>query len=265
MKTFITSDDLKINYEIEGRGKTLIFIHGWAGDLTRFNGLKDELREDYKLISYDLRGHGKSELSKDKISISQLAKDLKELIDYLKLERYSIIGWSLGAFVALEYLKENPDSKLEELFIIDMPPKILNDDDWNFGIGHGIYSIYDAMKDMGLIFRDFRSFCKLFIDRVDPNFTDEEKLASLNYMADNDILTMAGLWHDIVMMDYRRFLNDLDMPTSLIYGSKSNFCSKGTANYYKREVENMKLYEVEGASHFIVVEKPRDIAKIIKG
>ena len=59
----VTSDGVRISYDVVGKGRPLVLLHGWCGDRSWWTepGYVDELRGDYRLVSIDLRGHGASD------------------------------------------------------------------------------------------------------------------------------------------------------------------------------------------------------------
>lgn len=92
-----------LNYLDVGKGEEIVFIHGlgnriqaWAPQL--------ELTSKFRLIIIELRGHGDSP-KKDNINVEFFAKDIIEVLDYLKIDKAHFVGLSLGGIVALEICK----------------------------------------------------------------------------------------------------------------------------------------------------------------
>ena len=93
----------KLNYAVGGKGKTLLFIHGLSDNLLYWEALTYGLKENYQIIRMDLRGHGKTPLGSDRITIDIYADDLKNLLDDLNIGKVNLIGFSLGSAVALDF------------------------------------------------------------------------------------------------------------------------------------------------------------------
>lgn len=74
-------DYAKMYYEIQGKGQPIIFIHGWSCSTETFAPMVEILKKDYRCISYDQRGHGASSRPTKGLTITQLGRDLRELID----------------------------------------------------------------------------------------------------------------------------------------------------------------------------------------
>lgn len=99
---------MKCNYILEGDSdNTIVFIHGLSDSLDYWAKLSYRLVEDYRILRYDLRGHGKSEFSK--FTMDDLADDLHELMLDLDIRKASLAGLSLGGNVALKFALKYPD------------------------------------------------------------------------------------------------------------------------------------------------------------
>lgn len=99
---------MKCNYIFEGDGeKTIVFIHGLSDSLEYWARISSQLSEEYKILRYDLRGHGKTEFSG--FTMDDLADDLYELMQSLNIEKASFIGLSLGGNVALKFAVKYPN------------------------------------------------------------------------------------------------------------------------------------------------------------
>jgi non-heme chloroperoxidase len=90
-------------------GPPILFIHGWSQNhLCWDKQYESALRDEFRLVAYDLRGHGMSEapLGPEHYTDGKLwADDLAAIIDQLDLERPVLVGWSYGAFVICDYVR----------------------------------------------------------------------------------------------------------------------------------------------------------------
>ena len=98
---FITNGDVQIAFRDSGTaGRDVVLSHGVFANLEYFAPLAGRLADEYRLVSYDLRGHGQSGTGPS--SLRDHGDDLLALIEQLELDRPFVIGVSYGAFVALE-------------------------------------------------------------------------------------------------------------------------------------------------------------------
>ncbi len=90
-------------------GPPILFIHGWSQNhLCWDKQYESALRNEFRLVAYDLRGHGMSEAPPGPGPYTDgrlWADDLATIIDRLGLERTVLVGWSYGAFVICDYLR----------------------------------------------------------------------------------------------------------------------------------------------------------------
>ena len=90
---FRTSDEAVIYYEVEGEGQPLVLVHGWSCSSKFFQRNVPVLKKHFKVVTLDLRGHGQSSKGLHGYVLSRLAKDIRELIMSLKLEKVILMGW----------------------------------------------------------------------------------------------------------------------------------------------------------------------------
>ena len=99
---FAEINGAKIYYEEYGKGEPLLLIHGNGGSIESMGNQIDYFKSKYRVIIADNRGQGKSELKTDSLTYVQITKDTEELVNRLKLDSISIIGWSDGGIVGLQ-------------------------------------------------------------------------------------------------------------------------------------------------------------------
>jgi len=112
---------LKMYYEIHGSGEPLVLLPGAfmaiSGD---WNNWINELAKTRKVIAIDMQGHGRTADIKRDITYENLADDISGLLDYLKIERADLVGYSLGAGAAIECAIRHPE-KVRKVVSISAP------------------------------------------------------------------------------------------------------------------------------------------------
>lgn len=111
--TFFDSAGAKIRYVDEGRGEPVVLVHGFTGDVEGgwiATGVLPELVKDYRVIAFDLRGHGKSDKPHAPGAYGrEMVLDIVRLMDQLKIRRAHIVGYALGANIVAKMLVMYPD------------------------------------------------------------------------------------------------------------------------------------------------------------
>jgi pimeloyl-ACP methyl ester carboxylesterase len=113
---FFDSNGVKIHYAVTGQGDPVLLIHGFTMDGKRQwgdTGIVEALAKDYRVITLDCRGHGKSGKPHDPEKYGlQMAEDAVRLLDHLKIQKAHVAGYSMGAFVTLKLVTAHPDRVL---------------------------------------------------------------------------------------------------------------------------------------------------------
>lgn len=110
---------LAVNDAGRGEGLPVVFAHSLAGNSSHWGAQVDHLRPNHRTIALDFRGHGQSDRPKNgDYSISGLAGDIGAVVDSLGLERFVLVGHSLGGGVALSYAGSHPD-RVAGLLLLD--------------------------------------------------------------------------------------------------------------------------------------------------
>ena len=100
---------MKTNYQIDGAGpRWVTFVTGIANDISLWDGQVPALARGFKVLRYDLRGHGGSESTPGDYTIDILVRDLRTLLDELKVEKTSLVGLGLGGALAQAFAIQHP-------------------------------------------------------------------------------------------------------------------------------------------------------------
>ncbi|MDB5083416.1 MAG: hypothetical protein JWN30_302 [Bacilli bacterium] len=103
-------DGTSVYYEMTGSGRTLVFIHGLFMNQSIWRHVTAHLRDDYQVVTYDLRGHGGTNGDQEEqLSVWTLVEDLRLFLLSKRIENPVIIGYSVGAAVALIYAIRYPN------------------------------------------------------------------------------------------------------------------------------------------------------------
>jgi len=104
-------NDLLVNYTDLGPedAPVIIFIHGFPLNKTMWDNQVELLKNEFRVIAYDLRGHGESDAGNDAFSIDLLVSDLIGFMDSLRIEKASLCVLSMGGYIALNAVENYPD------------------------------------------------------------------------------------------------------------------------------------------------------------
>ena len=109
---------LKMYYEIQGSGEPVVLLHGAFMTITNnWSGWIEELSKTRRVISVEMQGHGRTADIQRDISPENLADDVAALLDYLKIPKADVMGYSLGGGVAIQCAIRHPE-KVRKIVII---------------------------------------------------------------------------------------------------------------------------------------------------
>jgi pimeloyl-ACP methyl ester carboxylesterase len=100
----LRANGLDFHYWQSGRGPDVVMLHGLGGNLAGWHlTMVPELQQDWRITTYDLRGHGRSAVPSTGYSTREMAEDLRRIMDVLGIERAHIVGHSWGVDIALHF------------------------------------------------------------------------------------------------------------------------------------------------------------------
>lgn len=107
----LTVNNITVSYIDEGpaNSPTIIFIHGFPLNKMMWEKQIELLKENYHVIAYDIRGHGKTDAGNENFSIELFVNDLLSLMDALKIDKTILCGFSMGGYIALNSFENYPE------------------------------------------------------------------------------------------------------------------------------------------------------------
>ncbi len=102
-------DGAKFHYEDLGDGFPVVFTHGLGGDMSMWVFQLPAFRERYRVITWDVRGHGRSEITEEGYSIGRFVEDLAGLLRSLGIDRAHLVGLSMGGWISWEFALAYPE------------------------------------------------------------------------------------------------------------------------------------------------------------
>jgi pimeloyl-ACP methyl ester carboxylesterase len=125
----IDRDGVKIYYEVHGDGPPLILTHGYLSTSAMWRGQIEALTRRYKLVLWDMRGHGQSDYPEDPAAYSEALTvgDIAALLDEVGARTAIVGGLSLGGYMSLAFYRAHPE-RASALLIIDTGPGFKKDD-----------------------------------------------------------------------------------------------------------------------------------------
>lgn len=239
-------NDIKINYNKTGNGFPIVLIHGLSDNLLFWQDLSLKLKNNFKIISMDLRGHGQTEIGDENISMELLTDDIYKILKKLNISKSYVLGFSLGGAIAINLTLKYP-SLVESLVLISsyfkVDDNLLNsfnkfEKSLNKGIGEYIDSIVNHVLPKDII-------------EISKNEIAELKKEKINELNPDDLIK--------IIRGIKNFNkeNDLDKIKckTLIIVSKNDDLTKPELSYaMNKKIKNSKLEIIEFGKHNVFIE-----------
>jgi pimeloyl-ACP methyl ester carboxylesterase len=251
------------NITIEGVGPTIVLIHGFGAAIDWWDDIAPGLAADHRVIRIDLIGHGGTMAPRSGYSIERQAMLVSGLLDRLGVDRFTVIGHSMGGEVATALAEINPQ-RIERMILIDSPAR---SESAEFTIMTGVYfqrplgEVLSYLESDDAIRRGLaQGFAPGF--PVPEKFVDDVK--QLTYSAFRQAHDESVTYRK-TKPPYERIAALKPLPPLLaIFGTRDAIISPDDAKFFER-VPGAKVTMIEGAGHSPMVESPAKVLELIRG
>jgi microsomal epoxide hydrolase len=118
-RTFLSSDGVRLHYIDQGQGPPIVMVPGWTMPAWIFRTQIDDFSRRYRVIAFDPRGQGDSDIANSGYEPFRRGRDIAELLDHIGGAPPVLLGWSLGVLDVLAYIHEFGDTHLAGLILVD--------------------------------------------------------------------------------------------------------------------------------------------------
>ncbi|HQU93622.1 MAG TPA: alpha/beta hydrolase [Pyrinomonadaceae bacterium] len=277
---FETPDKVKIFYKIEGKGAdTLVVVHGGPGNsLESIRPDMQPLAKNRRVIYYDQRGQGKSDLVKDgtRLGYKNHVADLEALRVHFKLDKISLLGNSWGGLLISLYAIEHPD-RVERL-VLDVPAAPMSDllQDMEDELSRRLAILYkpdrvrqirNAMtEDKWVKAKDILTHCRETFYAILAAYTHELRpLDKIGYKGDlcaggvesvrYQRTANAHAWRSLGQFNIVAQLAAVKAPVLVIHGASDVVRPRGS-ELYASAYPNARLLTIPNAGHLAHIESP---------
>lgn len=250
-----TLNGVDLNYEIDGQGKAVVFLHGYTGSIRDWDNQMRVLSPQYQIIALDIRGHGKSAAPsrEEGYSLEIFVDDVYGLLKLLDIEKCYLVGHSLGGIIALQFALEHKDM-LAALVLVDTSSEQIELDPNYVELTQTLHEIarsegmeaafeYDATHNPQKI-ELFKKYPEL----------KEVKRQRMQMTSVDAYTYIPKAWSNWKSLTPR--LSEINVPT-LIYLGEEDLPFANAAQILKREIAKSELVMVRGVGHSPQEESPR--------
>lgn len=252
------TDGVPLYYEEAGEGETILLVHGWTMNSQYWwQKTMPVLADSYHVVAVDLRGHGQSGKTEAGHTFEQYAQDVRRVIDTLDLSDVTLVGWSMGADVALSYVEQFGSEMLRALVLVDQSPKFYSEPGWDYPL----FGEFSPEALTGLVEGLRTDRAGLIKEQVLPAFfADPQPDAVIDEMYAETMQTptpvAVTMLEALANADFRDVVGRIDVPTLLCYGAESAVFPGKPGRWMHEQIPTSTLVEFEQSSHCPFWEEP---------
>ncbi|WP_417450536.1 alpha/beta fold hydrolase [Kordiimonas sp.] len=239
-----------------GEGPPLLLLHGLFGSADNLGAIARNLEADYKVISLDLRNHGRSP-HVEGMSYTAMAADVKLILDKLDIGKCHVFGHSMGGKTAMQLALDAPD-RISRLVVGDIAPV-------SYGNHHS-----DILQGLRTV-AESDAVSRTDAEAILADFVNEPDVLSFlltNWRRGNN---GKGHWRiglDAIIGGYSEISAEntglaVDIPTLFLRGSLSDYIKPEHREAILALFPKATVRTVEGTGHWLHAEKPELVARLI--
>ena len=244
----ITTDQGIVHYEVYGRGRPVILLHGWLGSWGLWQETMAYLGKYYRTYALDFWGFGESGKKRETYAIQDFVSLVDQFMERLGIVRAPLVGHSMGGTVSLSVAIQYPE-RVSKVVIIGSPI-VGSSLAWTLKLA-GYRSIAFLLFNMMWAFRMGVRIASPFICR-DPRFPEMMDRDLSRTTLESFLLSIASLRRT----DLRPMLSQIQAPVLGMFGDLDNIVNPNQWKPLIEGVPNATAERFSNAGHFIMLDEP---------
>lgn len=256
MATMVTDQGI-VHYEVLGRGRPVILLHGWLGSWALWRDTMEVLSKEFRTYSLDFFGFGESLDRSANFSVANFVQLVNQFMERLGIPKAPIVGHSMGGTVALAVALQYPQKTVKTI-VIGSP---VNGESLNFflklsgyrGIAHLAYSIPMVLD--------------LFIMGLTRFGSKEGKAIHKMVKEDASKVSTDPFFESIGTLrktDLRQDLKDVTVPILGIYGRRDIIVNPNQSKILLQFAPTSKEAWFENSGHFPMMDEPQRFHSVLR-
>ena len=243
----------RLHHQVEGPedAPALVLSNSLGTALEMWDDQAPALAERFRLVRFDSRGHGRSEVPPGPYAIEELGRDVLALLEDLGLERVHFCGLSMGGMTGM-WLAVNAPERIDRLALCSTSTHMPPAEQWHERAA--------TVRSQGM-----GALADAAIDRwISPQGRDErpDGVAALRQgLLDSPPEGYAASCEAIAAHDMRERVGAIAAPTLVIVGDQDPSTPPDHARFIASQVEGARLVELERARHLLNVEHPQRVTR----
>ena len=247
----MTAGALDCHYSVTGSGPAIFLTHGIGAAEDAWRFIVPKLSENFTVITYDLRGHGKSPVTHKNFSLEDLVLDLEQIREKTNFDKAHFAGHSLGGMIVPAYAKKYPNKVLSIGMLSTVAGR--SEDDTK-----KVWSVINEMEETGIDKTLEKLTTRWFTDEFIAN-NPELVTRRLKQVIDTDPEVFLNVFRIYAKTEMISWLNKLTIPCLLMTGENDGGCTPKHNKIMAKEIKNSKLVILPKLKHSFLIEGPDQI------
>ena len=251
----MTISAVNCHYSITGSGPPLFLTHGIGAAEDAWRFMLPTLSKYFTVVTYDLRGHGKSPVTHKNFTLDELVLDLEKIREKTKFEKAFFAGHSLGGMIAPAYAVKFPQHTISVGLLSTVAGRSEED-------SKKVWSVIHAMEKNGIEKTLNTLTNRWFTDEFIKNKPDLVE-RRLKQVVDTDPEVFLNVFKIYANTEMFPWLKNISKPCLLLTGENDTGCSPKHNEKMSNEIKDSKLIILPKYKHSFLIEAPDEVAKNI--
>lgn len=252
----ITTDKGILHYEVYGKGKPVIFLHGWLGSWGLWQETMSIIGKSYRTYALDFWGFGESEGKLITYKVEDFVDLVRQFMDQMGIDKAPLVGHSMGGTVSLMTAINYP-TRITKVAVIGSPI-----------VGK---SLTLPLKLAGkrsiaiLLFRYIDTFRKT-LKRISPIICSDPKFPEIidHDISKTNLESFLNSISSLREVDLRSDLKEIQIPVLGLYGKRDNIVSPDQFKTLNHGIPHVQIELFPKSGHFIMLEEPKIFLQLIQ-
>jgi pimeloyl-ACP methyl ester carboxylesterase len=252
----ITTDQGIVHYEVYGRGKPVILLHGWLGSWGLWQDTMSYLGRYYRTYALDFWGFGESGKKRETYAVQDFVSLVDQFMEQLGIFHAPLVGHSMGGTVSLSVAIKYPQ-RVSKVVVVGSPI-----------VGSSLALPLKLAGYRGIAFMLFNMMgaFRFGVRAASPFICRDERFAD---MMDRDLsrTTLESFLLSIASLrrtDLRPMLGQIKVPAMGMYGDRDVIVDPGQWEPMQKGIEHAHIERFPAAGHFPMLEEPQNFAERLK-
>lgn len=249
-----TIEGIRIEYDDLGPSSVLpvVFIHGFPFSKEMWKPQVEASKNDHRVITYDVRGHGASDVGDGQYTVEYFVDDLIGLLDHLKLSTVAAVGLSMGGYIALRAVERHPE-RFRNLVLCDTRSEA----------DGGEAKIRRSQQANTAKTDGMKKFAEGFIKAVfyEKTFQANPQIVEMirGIIEKTSPITVAGTLIALAARtDTTASLPSIKVPTLILVGQYDALTPPAASQAMKEKIPNAEMHIIPDAAHMSNLENPTE-------